>query len=51
MDGLGALVTGFTRATVSLDTCPTPKRAFRGHQVGPVERVSSRAMADRVAGF
>lgn len=30
MHGLGALVTGLTRATASLDTCPTTNRALRG---------------------
>lgn len=42
MDGLGALVTGFTRATASLGTCPTPKRALRGR---------SGAMPFRGSGF
>lgn len=30
MDGLTVLVTGFTRATASLGTCPAPKRVLRG---------------------
>lgn len=30
MDGLGALVTGFTRATASLGTCPHPKESAQG---------------------
>lgn len=32
MHGLGALATGFTKATASLDTCHTTNRALRGQK-------------------
>lgn len=35
VDGLGALVTGFTRATASLGTCPHPKESAQGVTSGP----------------
>lgn len=35
MDGLGALVTGFTRATASLGTCPHPRERAQGHRRAP----------------
>lgn len=49
MDGLGVLVTGFTRATASLGTCPHPKENAQGVQGWG--RSSSRAMPFRGSWF
>lgn len=45
MHGLGALVTGFTRATASLDTCPNTEKHSRGSK--QAMEVGHRAMLRR----